>query len=75
MDRALVLRLGAAIITVLSLFGASDYVAANPKNPTAPLQPSVAGNVVATPRATGRIQVAPGVRATELPGITFTHVS
>ncbi len=75
MSRALLLRLGAVIAAVAALLGSSAYVAANPKNPEAPLQPSVVGPAVPSARPTGRIQVAPAVKATALPGISFTHVS
>ncbi len=76
MERALGLRIAATVATVASLLGATGYVAAHPKDANAPLQPPVVTPPPApTPRATGRIQVSPAVRATALPGITFTHVS
>lgn len=82
MRRALALRLSATAATVLSLLAFTGYVAANAKNPTAPLQPpiaqpsaSAAPSATPTPRPSGRIQIGPGVRATDLPAITFTHVS
>jgi hypothetical protein len=70
--------------------GSGGYVVAHPKNDAAPLQPpaetqfalrtpspSVAPSPTRTGRATlpPRITLAPGVKATALPGITFTHVS
>ncbi len=70
--------------------GSGSYVVAHPKNESAPLQPpaetqltlrtpapSATALPVRTARATlpPRITLAPGVRPTELPGITFTHVS
>ena len=76
MERGLALRLAAAVATVATLLGSTGYVAAHPKDPNAPLQPPVVKpSPTPTPRATGRIQVSPAVRATALPGITFTHVS
>jgi len=76
MDRALALRIAATIATVATLLGSTGYVASHPKDPNAPLQPPVVKpSPTPTPRATGRIQVSPAVRATALPGITFTHVS
>ena len=70
----------AMAITALAFVGSSAYTLTHPKNPVAPLQPEVASAVprataqpTATPRA--RITLQPGVRATELPGITITHVS
>ncbi len=74
MNRALILRLGAVLAAIASLLGASAYVADNPKNPEAPLQPSVIGPAVPS-ATTGRIRIAPAVKATALPGISFTHVS
>jgi len=72
----LTLRLGAVALALASFAGAAGFVAGNLKNPAAPLQPPVA-RPVATPSAgpTGRLRVAPAVRATELPAITITHVS
>jgi hypothetical protein len=75
LNRALVLRLGAVVAAVIALLGSSAYVATYPKNPDAPLQPSVVGPALPSARQVGRIQIAPGVKATALPGITFTHVS
>jgi len=76
MSRELPLRLGAVALVLASFAGAAGFVAGNLKNPDAPLQPPVA-RPVATPSAgpTGRLRVAPAVRATELPAITVTHVS
>ena len=75
-------RAFAAAITAFAFVGSGAYTLAHPKNPAAPLQPTVApsptprGAVTrasATPRP--RITLQPGVQATELPGITITHVS
>ena len=99
-DRSVLLRAGAALATGACFLGANAYVIGHPKNPSAPLQPPAAGDVVlrasatATPaptaspppsssgRATLRptvrppqITLQPGVRATALPGLTYTHVS
>ncbi len=78
MSRALALRLGATLATVLALLGSTGYVAAHAKNPAAPLQPPVVRTSPSPrplPTPSGRLGIAPGVRATELPAITFTHVS
>lgn len=76
MDRALALRIAATVATVGAFLGSAGYVAAHPKDPSAPLQPPVVKPTPSpTPRPSGRIQVSPAVRATALPGITFTHVS
>jgi hypothetical protein len=80
--------LGSAIAAAAFL-GSGTYVFFHPKNDAAPLQPPTASAVAkaspapsaapsgktAAPRATPRITLQPGVRATELPGITYTHVS
>ena len=90
MERATVLRAGAAMFAVATFVGSASYVVAHPKNDSAPLQPpanaqltlrtpvpSVTASPASSARATlsPRITLAPGVRATVLPGITFTHVS
>ena len=78
MERGLALRLCATVATVATLLGSTVYVAAHPKDPSAPLQPPVAKNSpipARAPQPSGRIRIEPGVRQTALPGITFTHVS
>jgi len=90
MDRAAGLRVGAALFAAAAFVGSGSYVVAHPKNGAAPLQPPAETQLtlrtpapgatalpVRTTRATlpPRITLAPGVRPTELPGITFTHVS
>jgi hypothetical protein len=90
MDRAGILRAGAALFATAAFVGSGSYVVAHPKNDAAPLQPPAeaqlavrppAASATPTPRATGRgtppprITTAPGVQATQLPGITYTHVS
>ena len=82
-------RVLAAVVAAVSFLGSGAYVVAHPKNDAAPLQPptaSVAAKAspapsaapsgkTAAPSATPRITLQPGVRATELPAITYTHVS
>jgi hypothetical protein len=88
MDRAGILRAGAAVFATAAFVGSGNYVVAHPKNDAAPLQPPAQSQVAVhsaapspTPTRTGRatapprITVAPGVQATQLPGITYTHVS
>lgn len=77
MTRAVLLRLAAAAATVLSVLASVGYVAAHPKDARAPLQPPVVrpSPTIAPVPTGGRIRVQPGVRATELPAITGTHVS
>jgi hypothetical protein len=90
MDRASILRAGAALFAAAAFAGSGSYVVAHPKNDAAPLQPpaeaqlgvrSAAPSAAPAPTRAGRatsvprITAAPGVQATQLPGITFTHVS
>jgi hypothetical protein len=90
MDRATILRAGAALLATAAFVGSGGYVVAHPKNDAAPLQPPAESQVAlrtpapsatAAPTRTGRgtppprITVAPGVQATQLPGISYTHVS
>ena len=90
MRRAGLLRAGAALFATAAFVGSGGYVVAHPKNDAAPLQPpaetqlalrtsapSATPAVTRTGRATAapRITTAPGVQATQLPGITYTHVS
>ena len=88
MDRAFVLRAGAALVAFATFVGSDAFVLAHPKNANAPLQPPAADDVSVrppspSPRPTSsgrstpspRITLQPGVRATALPGVTYTHVS
>ncbi len=90
MDRATLLRAGAALFAAAAFVGSGGYVVAHPKNDAAPLQPPAETQVTRrtpapSPTTTSaraargtpppRITLAPGVQATQLPGITYTHVS
>lgn len=81
MTRAVLLRLAAAAATVLSLWASAVYVAGEPKPARAPLKPPVVRPsptpiaIAPQPSPTGRIQLAPAVRATDLPAVTVTHIS
>ena len=90
MERSAVLRAGAALFAAAAFAGSGSYVVAHPKNEAAPLQPPAATQLalrtpIASPTASPagparatpppRITLAPGVKPTVLPGITFTHVS
>jgi hypothetical protein len=73
----------ACAITALTFVGSGAYVLVHPRNAAAPLQPPAAAvpsarptaSAAGTARATPRITLQPGVRATDLPGVTITHVS
>lgn len=76
MTRALALRVAATLSTVLALLGSALYVAANPKDARAPLQPPIVRpSPTVAPLSTGRLQIQPGVRTTSVPGVTNTRVS
>lgn len=90
MERAAVLRAGAAVLAAATFVGSGSYVVAHPKNDAAPLQPpaqtqlglrtpapSASALPLRSARATlpPRITLAPAVKETALPVITFTHVS
>jgi hypothetical protein len=89
-DRAAALRAGATLFAAAAFVGSGSYVVAHPKNEGAPLQPPAETGValrtpapsasampvrLSRPTPTPRITLAPGVKPTVLPGITFTHVS
>ena len=73
------------VIAAAAFAGSTTYVVFHPKSDAAPLQPPVASAVAKAttaptgktqaPKATPRITLQPGVRATDLPGVTYTHVS
>ena len=74
------LRAGAALLATAAFLGSGGYVVAHPKNDLAPLQPPAPSATPAPirssrPTAPPRITTAPGVQSTQLPGITYTHVS
>jgi hypothetical protein len=81
------LRVGATCLVGATFAGSLAFVIAHPKNPDAPLRPPVPSTAsphaaapatsapVSPARRPPRITLAPAVRATELPGVTFTHVS
>lgn len=77
MSRGVLLRLGATAATVLALLASVGYVAAHPKYSDAPLQPPVVRPSPTVPPVPsgGRLRIQPGVRETELPAVTGTHVS
>ncbi len=77
MSRAVLLRLGATAATVVALLASVGYVAGHPKYSDAPLQPPVVrpSPTARPPTPTGRIQIQPGVRETQIPAVIGTHVS
>jgi len=79
-ERATALRGAAALLAGAAFLGSGSYVIAHPKNDLAPLQPPAATATptparTSRPTAQPRITTAPGVQSTQLPGITYTHVS
>lgn len=75
MTRAMLLRAAATASTVVALLASVAYVAAHPKDPAAPLQPPVVRSIAPSAPPEGRLRIAPGVRATDVPAVTSTHVS
>jgi hypothetical protein len=75
--RGVLLRLSATAAAVLAVLGSVGYVAAHPKYSDAPLQPPIVrpSPAVSPASSGGRIRIQPGVRETELPAVTGTHVS
>lgn len=78
-------RVLASLVATAAFVGSGAFVLAHPKSDAAPLQPPVASAAAKAspapagksqaPGATPRITLQPGVRATELPRIAYTHVS
>lgn len=70
------LKLGAVLLSGLTLLASTAYVLANVKNPYAPLHPPVV-KVDAPPASAppGRPVLAPSVRRADLPALTWTYVS
>jgi hypothetical protein len=78
-------RIVGCLIAAAAFVGSGTFVVLHPKNDAAPLQPPTASAVAKAspapagktqaPRTTPRITLQPGVRATDLPGVTYTHVS
>jgi hypothetical protein len=78
-------RVLGSVIAAVAFLGSGTYVFFHPKNDAAPLQPPTASAVAKAtaapagktqaPKTTPRITLQPGVRATDLPGVTYTHVS
>ena len=78
-------RVLASLVATAAFVGSGAFLLAHPKSDAAPLQPPVASAAAKAspapvgksqaPGATPRITLQPGVRATELPRIAYTHVS
>lgn len=73
------LKLGATMLTLVSLAGSTTFVARHVKNPEAPLHPPVVRSetLPTGPRATNtRLHLEPSVRQTDqLAPLSFTYVS
>ncbi len=74
---ALGLKLGASLLTLVSLAGSTSFVVGHVKNPDAPLHPPVVRPAGTRPAPTPstRLHLEPSVRVTELAPLTFTYVS
>jgi len=75
--RALVLKLGATVLTVAATVLSSLYVTAHPKNPGAPLQPSVlaSGQGSTVSALGGTVTVGPSVQPGQGQPVTSTFAS
>jgi hypothetical protein len=72
--RALVLKVGATVLTLASTMAAALYVTAHLKNPAAPLQPTV----IAVQNANvtvGGVTVGPSVHQSDVQPVTSTYAS
>jgi hypothetical protein len=75
--RALVLKAGATVLTVVATALASVYVTSHLKNPSAPLQPAVLkanGNGTVSALG-GTVAVGPSVRPSDTQPVTSTYAS
>jgi hypothetical protein len=75
--RALVLRLGATVLTVATTLLSAAYVTAHLKNPAAPLQPAVlrAANASTTNAPGGTLTLGPSVQPSDVQPVTSTYAS
>jgi hypothetical protein len=75
--RALVLKLGATVLTVGATTLSSLYVTAHLKNPSAPLQPSVltSGQGTTVSGLGGSVTVGPSIRPGSAQPVTSTYAS
>jgi hypothetical protein len=73
--RALVLKLGATVLTLSSTVVAAVYVTAHLKNPTAPLQPTVIGSTQTANVSVGGVTIGPSVHQGDVPPVTSTYAS
>ncbi len=74
----LALKVGSAMLTLVSLAGSTSFVARHVKNPDAPLHPAVVRDThMGPPGPTQtRLHLEPSVRTTDkLAPLTFTYVS
>ncbi len=73
------LKLGASLLTLVSLAGSTTFVVRHVKNPEAPLHPpvvKVAPSTTTTTQPNTRLHLEPSVRVTDqLAPLTFTYVS
>lgn len=71
--RAVLLKVGATLLTLGTTLASALYVTAHLKNPSAPLQPAVLvsqqGNTV------GGVTITPGVRQSDVQPVTSTYAS
>ncbi|TAN35096.1 hypothetical protein EPN29_00265 [bacterium] len=75
--RALVLKVGATVLTVATTMLSALYVSAHLKNPAAPLQPPVltAGPGAGVNTPAGTLTVGPSVQRSDVQPVTSTYAS
>lgn len=73
--RALLLKAGATVLTLVAAIAAAVQVSSNIKSPTAPLHPTVLGKPPVTSIAGGRLKLSPAVRASNVETVTSTYAS
>jgi hypothetical protein len=75
--RAVVLKLGATVLTVAATLVSAAYVTAHLKNPAAPLQPTVlraeSGSTTTAPG--GSLTLGPSVQPSDVQPVTSTYAS
>ncbi len=73
---SLLLKAGAACLTVLAVVGSAAYVSGHVKNGGAPLHPSVVGgSKVVSAAADGKLVLTPSVKRGNVTPVTSTYAS
>jgi hypothetical protein len=73
--RAVVLKLGATVLTVAATLVSAAYVTAHLKNPAAPLQPAVLRAASGSTAPGGSLTLGPSVQPSDVQPVTSTYAS